>query len=276
MPSIPPAFPLVTALAMCPPSMQLAETAVLAWCCSQGVDGSLLVFRIETHSLEMLIYPFSQSVSLLMATKRKQTTKHLQGLVHNCTNAAAACVEVMGCAADKLGSHFQCKIHEGGRNSDPGVLLGPGQCPGAAQNSVCNVGAHEHRGSGAGVGLAVCIRSHITIPAGRPATDRPLPNTGEWFGCSSRTRKGLRTDSRAKCLLVRFCKGKYSFHFAHSKRATSAHHLLCKKWLSVHTVASPGEHCTVTAQEPGKGTAMQSSPGTVALPPWAAHTHLLH
>ena len=40
----------------------------------------------------MLIYPFSQSVSLLMAMKGKQTVKHLQGLVHKCTNAAAVCI----------------------------------------------------------------------------------------------------------------------------------------------------------------------------------------
>lgn len=223
----------------------------------------------------MLIYPFSQSVSLLMATKRKQTAKHLQGLVHNCTNTAAGCMEVKGCVADKLGSHFQCKIHEGGRHSDPRVLLDPGQCPEAAQSSGCNLGAHEHQGSGAGVGLAVCIRSHKTIPAGWPATVRPLPNTGEWFGCSCRTRKGAK-NARAKKLLVRFCRGKCRFHFAHSKCATSDRHLLCKKWLSVRTVASPGEHCTVTAQEPGKGTAMQSSPGIAAVPPWAARTHLLH
>lgn len=151
----------------CVPSIHAAgRNAALKWCCSQGAAGSLLVFRIETHSLGMLIYPFSQSVSLLMATKRKQTAKHLQGLVHNCTNAAAGCMEVKGCVADKLGSHFQCKIHEGGRHSDPRVLLDPGQCPEAAQSSGCNLGAHEHQGSGAGVGLAVCIRSHKTIPAG--------------------------------------------------------------------------------------------------------------
>jgi len=40
----------------------------------------------------MLIYPFSQSVSLLVAMKGKQTVKHLQGLVHKCTAAAAVCV----------------------------------------------------------------------------------------------------------------------------------------------------------------------------------------
>lgn len=137
----------------CVPSIHAAgRNAALKWCCSQGAAGSLLVFRIETHSLGMLIYPFSQSVSLLMATKRKQTAKHLQGLVHNCTNAAAGCMEVKGCVADKLGSHFQCKIHEGGRHSDPRVLLDPGQCPEAAQSSGCNLGAHEHQWSRCGLG----------------------------------------------------------------------------------------------------------------------------
>lgn len=38
----------------------------------------------ETQPLEMLIYPFSQSVSLLMAMKGKQTVEHPQGLAHQC------------------------------------------------------------------------------------------------------------------------------------------------------------------------------------------------
>lgn len=57
-----------------------------------------------------------------MAMKRKQTAKHLQGLVHNCTNAAATCMKVMGCTADKLGSHFSAKYMK------VGVILTPEYC----------------------------------------------------------------------------------------------------------------------------------------------------
>lgn len=91
----------------------------------------------ETRSLEMLIYPFSQSASLLMARKGKQTVKHLQGLVHPCTNAAAAGVEAAACGGGRaavcrqtscsctggLSSQFKCTdeiIRESGRISDPG------------------------------------------------------------------------------------------------------------------------------------------------------------
>lgn len=87
--------------------------------------------------MEMLIYPFSQSASLLMARKGKQTVKHLQGLVHPCTNAAAAGVEAAACGGGHaavcrqtscsctggLNSQFKCTdeiIRKSGRISDPG------------------------------------------------------------------------------------------------------------------------------------------------------------
>lgn len=108
-----------------------------------------------------------------------------------------------------------------------------------------------------------------------PPQSDPCLTQGNDLGAAVGLGKELK-NARAKKLLVRFCRGKCRFHFAHSKCATSDRHLLCKKRLSVRTVASPGEHCTVTAQEPGKGTAMQSSPGIAAVPPWAARTHLLH
>lgn len=166
----------------------------------------------------MLIYPFSQSVSLLTATKRKQTAKNLQGLVHNCTNCSCRLHGGYGLRCRQTGAPiFSAKIHEGGRSSDPGVLLGPGQCPRAAQSSVCNLGAHEHQGNGAGMGLAVCTCRNKTIPDGPSATVRALSNTRERSGCSSRSRKGLRVPPSMQKVII-------SAHSAHSSISRGALH----------------------------------------------------
>lgn len=99
----------------------------------------------ETRSLEMLIYPFSQSLSLLMARKGKQTVKHLQGLVHPCTSTAAAGVEAAACGGGRaavcmqtgcsctggLSSQFKCTdeiIGESGRIFDPGLCCAHRGC----------------------------------------------------------------------------------------------------------------------------------------------------